>query len=144
MSIVLAGWEGCISELLQEQCLAPTHRPAPAPAFPGLPGWRRVRLCKCHLPQKGRHGHPQKLQGSGFVSECLHGEKVSQNVCRTVGLLSVRLLEEALMESRSELKGGKRPWISLGTQRGLKALVPILLFLFPFFFFFFLTVLFDG
>lgn len=44
------------------------------------------------------------------------------------------------MESRSELKGGKRPWISLGTQRGLKALVPILLFLFPFssFFFFFI------
>lgn len=36
------------------------------------------------------------------------------------------------MESRSELKGGKRPWISLGTQRGLKSLVPILLFLFPF------------
>lgn len=71
------------------------------------------------------------------LHNCLYREKVSQ-VCRIVGLLSLSLLEEALMESRSELKGGKRPWISLGTQRGLKALVPILLFLFPFSFFFFI------
>lgn len=69
---------------------------------------------------------------------------MAQTVCRTVGLLSPGQLEEALTESRSELKGGKRPWISRGTQRGLKTLVPILLFLFPFsiFFFFFLVVLF--
>lgn len=112
---VLAGWEDTTSLLLQEQGLA--HTDPPAPAFPVLPGWRRVRLCKCHLPQKGHQGHPQKLQGSGFVSDCLHREKVSQNVCRTVGVLCLGVLEEALMESRSELKGGKRPWISLGTQK---------------------------
>lgn len=71
---------------------------------------------------------------------------MAQTVCRTVGLLSPGRLEEALTESRSELKGGKRPWISRGTQGGLKPLVPILLFLFPFSFFFFFSrgIIFDG
>jgi len=73
----------------------------------------------------------------------LHKQKVCQTVCRAVGLLSPGRLEEALSENGSELKGGKRPWISLGMQGGLKTLVPILPFLFPFSFFF-LLVLFDG
>lgn len=71
-------------------------------------------LCKRHLPQNGHQGHLQKLQGWGFHSIALRREKVAQAVCRAVGLLLPGQLEEAPPESRSELKGGKRPWISLG------------------------------
>lgn len=96
-------------DLLQEQPSAHRDHPAPAPASP--------EVCDALQTAPATEGPPRpspKAAGMGFSSDSFAQGKGGQGCCRAVGVPLLGQLEEALPESRSELKGGKRPWISLG------------------------------